>query len=930
MSLSDLVSGGAGCGPSNPLQNIGKRFGQDRSSQLDNFTHDVPSSSSASRSFRSTDRQLQQQQQQPNPDFFQHQQPHHSVHHFQGVANDTFDLASLRSNLPFSQSKNLPQKQLNQAAINHNFEASFRPPPALQRPVTASQPPAAVPAWAADFLQMGGPQSTAVSSPVQRNQGVASPAAYYHAPQTAYNAGMGMGMGMGVGMGMGMSAGIGPAVGLNGRASFNEHQNSSIVQKQHQAGSLAQVDKTRWETAFTAYDSAPPRATTPPTTSAQQVNKTEALDHSDPFEKDELARTAGRLVSTVEHDQSLKFRQSNFLDLMRRIRDKQAGIQGTDIVDSGTAISNVPVLDKGKGKAREAGQEHRAPQSQQEAYAWANQMASRGQASQLPPSMQRSLGTTSSNVSRGAGIPSTLPLEHEIHGRQELNDLWAEEDARSAAIEREAMMRDAQTFSGDGGDVATRMREDEAEAREFEKYQSLGANVPHASMFDKNWEEKLDDDLNDDTDFVGRAWEGTRGQGMKSAQAAEWDTLQNDWDDFEVTSAGMRENAAYRAYQRSRSSSMRASAAPESAKYAPAYRFLSENPYVSTRQHAAHSGGLPAGLESVLEREAAVQANPTSASAWYDLGVKQQENERESQAIAALQKAVALDPTLKDAWLALAVSYTNENDRPAAYEAIERWIGASDRYRDVAARFDSEYSIANETKSQVSTASSTSASTSPSIHERHSKLTGLLIALARHGSEVLGEVDADVQVALGVLFNGSEDYDKAVDCFSAALSVRPEDWLLYNRLGATLSNSGRSAEAISFYHHALSLQPEFVRCHFNLSISCLNLKMYQDAVEHLFTALTLQQAESDSLPSHPELRPNNNATNNSLWETFRVALELLNRPDLAAKCVTRDINNFDHLDLVAPGSGQGFNVGGGGGASGENHVLQNAHDDMFD
>ncbi|KKY25728.1 putative peroxin 20 [Phaeomoniella chlamydospora] len=48
-------------------------------------------------------------------------------------------------------------------------------------------------------------------------------------------------------------------------------------------------------------------------------------------EADELARTAGDLLNALKHEQSGKFQQSQFLSLMRRIRDREVEVQGDDL-----------------------------------------------------------------------------------------------------------------------------------------------------------------------------------------------------------------------------------------------------------------------------------------------------------------------------------------------------------------------------------------------------------------------------------------------------------------------------------------------------------------------------------------------------------------------------------------------------------------------
>ena len=140
------------------------------------------------------------------------------------------------------------------------------------------------------------------------------------------------------------------------------------------------------------------------------------------------------------------------------------------------------------------------------------------------------------------------------------------------------------------------------------------------------------------------------------------------------------------------------------------------------------------------------------ATAWYELGVKQQENEREHKALQALQHAVALDPSHMPSWLALAISYTNASDRQGTYDAICEWVSRNEKYQEAVKQFRSQF----PENSFVSLA------------ERYGKLIQCLIAMAR--SDVREDIDADIQVALAVLLNTNEVYPKSGCAFYMALT----------------------------------------------------------------------------------------------------------------------------------------------------------------
>ncbi|KAJ6967259.1 peroxisome biogenesis protein 5-like [Populus alba x Populus x berolinensis] len=225
------------------------------------------------------------------------------------------------------------------------------------------------------------------------------------------------------------------------------------------------------------------------------------------------------------------------------------------------------------------------------------------------------------------------------------------------------------------------------------------------------------------------------------------------------------------------------------------YVFTDMNPYVG------HPNPLKEGQElfrkgllseAVLALEAEVLKNSDNTEGWRLLGIAHAENDDDQQAIAAMMRAHEADPTNLEVLLALGVSHTNEFEQAAALKYLYGWLQHHQKYRTLA-----------------------TPELSDSLY--YANVTRLFNEAAQMAPE-----DADVHIVLGVLYNLSREYDKAIAFFQTALKLKPQDYSLWNKLGATQANSVQSADAILAYQQALDLKPNYVRAWANMGISYAN------------------------------------------------------------------------------------------------------------
>lgn len=282
------------------------------------------------------------------------------------------------------------------------------------------------------------------------------------------------------------------------------------------------------------------------------------------------------------------------------------------------------------------------------------------------------------------------------------------------------------------------------------------------------------------------------------------------------------------------------------------YVFSDLNPYVGHPDPLREGQELfRKGLlsEAVLALEAEVLKNPENAEGWRLLGVAHAENDDDQQAIASMMRAQEADPTNLEVLLALGVSHTNELEQQAALKYLYSWLRHHPQYGRIAP---------------------------PQLSD---SLYYADVARTFNEAAQLSPEDADVHIVLGVLYNLSREYDKAIESFQTALKLKPRDYSLWNKLGATQANSVQSADAIYAYQMALDLKPNYVRAWANMGISYANQGMYEDSIRYYVRALAM------------------NPKADNAWQYLRISLSCASRNDMMEAC---DSRNLDVLQKEFP------------------------------
>jgi tetratricopeptide (TPR) repeat protein len=261
--------------------------------------------------------------------------------------------------------------------------------------------------------------------------------------------------------------------------------------------------------------------------------------------------------------------------------------------------------------------------------------------------------------------------------------------------------------------------------------------------------------------------------------------------------------------------------------------------------------------DAILALEAYVLKSESDTEGWRYLGLAHAENDDDDKAIECLENAISVDKGNNKALVALSVSYVNNSKPQDARRVLTAWVNQNDeKFSELGHGGDDALSQLKE-----------------------------MMALAAGKNKL----DADIRLVMGVLQASGGDLAGAIASFEEATALEPDDYGLWNKLGAVRANlqdpGPMFSEAIPAYRNALKLKPKYTRAWANMALSYAALDQAPKACKCYLEALRL----NPSAQQH--------------WASLRIALGKMGKEELVEKTQAQNpelfVSDFE-LDRVAP------------------------------
>ncbi|WBW70956.1 peroxisomal targeting signal receptor Pex5 [Schizosaccharomyces osmophilus] len=244
-----------------------------------------------------------------------------------------------------------------------------------------------------------------------------------------------------------------------------------------------------------------------------------------------------------------------------------------------------------------------------------------------------------------------------------------------------------------------------------------------------------------------------------------------------------------------------------------------ENVYEKAQMLIKNNGSI---CEAAVLLEKSILQNPSHLETWQSLAYVHTLLGNESRVVESLIETKNLGSNQANTEMDLAVAYVNQGLRENALACLRDWLYTS--HPEYSSRFSSIEHKFERLKAPDNT---------KAVQACFLDLIYLLLTSKK--------ADDKAQTGLGITMYLLEDFSKAADCFQKAAQSDPRNCVLWNKLGASLTNSNQEGKALQAYKRSLELQPQYVRTRSNLSISCINMSCYEEAAEHILDAVDIVQ-----------------------------------------------------------------------------------------